>query len=343
VCIQKLNPSGYVPTGASVTATALPSTTPTVVSGTTYTYCRGPAACGAQGLDSITFTSVANTTYTSLNFGVVPNNTFVADGAQQGPPGTTLSYAHTYVAGTVGSVTFSTSAVARPNIPGWSEVIYRDLNCNAVLDPGEAVLAGAVAVNPNDTTAGDPSSRRVCLIVREFIPPAAPAGAENRATVSAAFTYTNANPALSSTLTVIDTTLSGSATGGDGLRLRKEVCNITQQIAAGSPCNAALTGAGAGNGFADNNVGKSGDELIYRIVYSNASSNQLGTIVISDAAPPYTVRAATSAAYSTTPAGLTPGAVVQPAAGAAGNFSWSFTGNLAPNLQGVVTFSVVIQ
>jgi hypothetical protein len=65
--------------------------------------------------------------------------------------------------------------------------------------------------------------------------------------------------------------------------------------------------------------------------------------VISDAATPCTVRAATSAAYSTTPVGLTRGAVVQPAAGQPGNFSWSFTGNLAPNLQGVVAFSAVIQ
>ena len=339
ICIQKMAPTGSVATGASSGATALPSGTPTGG----FTYCRGPTACGAQLVDTISFTAAANTTYANLNFGVVPANTFTADQTQQGAPGTTLNYAHTYVPGTVGSVTFTSTAVARPNIPGWSEVIYRDNNCNATLDAGEAVLSGAVAVNPNDTTVGDPSARRICLIVREFIPPGAPAGAENRATITAAFVYTNANPALNSTLTVVDTTLSGSATGGDGLRLRKEVCNVTQQLLLGSPCNAALTGAGAGNGFADNNVGRSGDELMYRIVYNNASSNNLSTIVISDAAPPYTVRAATAAAYVTTPAGLTNGTITQPAAGQPGNFSWTFTGNLAPNLQGVVTFSVVIQ
>ena len=52
--------------------------------------------------------------YTNLNFGIVPNNTLVADQSQQGPPGTTLSYPHTFTPGTVGSVTFSSAASARP-------------------------------------------------------------------------------------------------------------------------------------------------------------------------------------------------------------------------------------
>jgi len=345
VCVQKVNPTGYQPTGASVNTTALPSAAATVVSGTTYTYCRPPAACGAQPIDTIVFTGVANTAYTNLNFAVVPSNTFVADQTAQSPPGTTINYAHTFTPGTVGSVTFTSAGSANPASPAWSEVLYRDLNCNAVLDgtEGATVIGGTpIAVDPNDTTVTDPNGRRICIIVREFVPQAAPIGASSKVTVSAAFTYTNANPALNATLTVVDTTLSGSATGGDGLRLRKEVCNITQTVAPG--CVPAVTGANAGNGFSDNNVGKSGDELMYRIIYSNASSNNLGTLVINDATPPYTVRSTlTAPAYSTTPAGLTNGTVTGPAAGASGAFNWTFTGNLVPNAQGVVTFTVQIQ
>ena len=351
LCVTETNPNAYLSTGASVGATAVPSNSAAVVTvaGVDYSYCRTgscstPAAQVAP-VDTLRFAYSAAATYAGLNFGDVPVNTFVADQAAQGVPGSTVNYAHTFTPGSVGSVVFSTSRVTTPAAPVWNEVIYRDSNCNAILDgtEGATVLGSTpVAVSPNDTTAGDPSGRRVCIIVREFIPAAAPLGAENKTTVTATFTYANANPALNAVLTVTDTTLVGSTTGGTGLRLRKEVCNVTTTAAPG--CVPALTGANAGNGFFDNNAGKSGDELMYRIVYSNASSNNLGTLVINDTTPPFTVRSPTVApAYVVTPTGLTNGTITGPAAGQAGALSWTFTGNLVPNAQGVVTFNAQIQ
>jgi len=351
LCVLETTPNGYLSTGASVGTTAIVSNNASVtaVSGVNYSYCRTgtctqPAGAVAPA-DGLRFTYAAGATYIDLNFGDVPVNTFVADQTQQGPAGTTINYAHTFVPGSVGTVTFTSARVATPAAPVWNEVIYRDANCNAVLDgtEGSATIDNTpIAVDPNSTTAGDPSGRRVCIIVREFIPASAAVGAVNKATISAAFTYANANPALAGTLTVIDTTLSGSATGGDGLRLRKEVCNVTTTVAPG--CVAALTGANAGNGFADNNAGKPGDELVYRIIYSNASSNNLTSLVVNDATPPFTVRSTlTAPAYAVTPAGLTNGSITAPAAGATGGFNWTFTGNLTPNAQGVVTFNVQIQ
>jgi hypothetical protein len=349
VCVQKSNPTGFVATGASVNATALSNTNnPSVnVGGTAYTYCRPGATCTpATPVDAITFTAAPGATYTALNFGIVPSNTFVASQAQQGAPGTTVQYAHVFVPGSVGSVTFSSAAVPKPAVPGWSEVIYQDLNCNGILNSGDPVIGGtALAVDPNDTTAGDPSKRRICLIVREFIPAGAPAGAINDVTVTATYTYqNNVAPALAAgTLTVVDTTTVGSATGGDGLRLTKQVCNVTTQTALASPCDPTLTGGTAGNGFAASNAGKSGDELMYRIIYSNAASTALGSLVVNDTTPPFTVRSTTPAAAVSTPAGLTGPVIVQPAANQAGSFTWTYGGTLAPTLQGVATFNVFIQ
>jgi hypothetical protein len=83
---------------------------------------------------------------------------------------------------------------------------------------------------------------------------------------------------------------------------------------------------------------------VYRIIYSNASSNNLTSLVVNDATPPFTVRSTlTAPAYVVTPTGLTNGSITAPAAGATGSFNWTFTGNLTPNAQGVVTFNVQIQ
>jgi hypothetical protein len=354
LCVTETTPQGYLSTGGSVGGTQLISAITTPVGGTNYTYCRaiGAAPCAISTADSITFTSVANTSYQSLNFGDVPINRFTADQSKQAPPGEVVFYPHTFVPGSVGGVVFSINAVPRPNMTGWGEVIYRDLNCNGVIDTadsnqviGASGSAGTtVNLDPNDTTAGDPSGRRLCIIVKESIPPAAPFGADNQVTVTATFNYSNSLPALSTVLRVVDTTLSGSATGGDGLRLQKEVCNITNSAAnpGGVACNAA-TGAG----FGTNNSGKVGDELQYRITYVNASSERLGTLVINDSTPPFTVRAATGAVFNTTPSGLTPvsgtAATTQPIAGASGAFGWTFGGFLFPQASGIVTFNVTIQ
>lgn len=355
LCVVETNPSGYLSTGGSAAAVQLISAIPTVAAGTTYTYCRTAAtsgACTGAGItapDSISFTAAANTSYLSLNFGDVPVNTFVANGTKRGPPGEVVFYPHIFTPGSVGSVTFTIARVSTPAWPGWGEVMYRDLNCDGTLGAAEVatVIAAngqagsAVLADPNDTTPGDPSGRRICVILRESIPPNAPFNAENQATITATFAYSNSLPALSTTLNLIDTTATGSATGGDGLRLQKTVCNVTNPVVnpGGAACNAA-TGAGFGTA---NSAGVN-DELQYMISYTNASSERLTNLSVSDSTPPFTVRSALAApAYGLTPAGLTNGTVVDPLAGNAGAFSWPFTGFLNPQSSGYVTFNVTVQ
>ena len=278
----------------------------------------------------------------------MPANQFAANGSKQAPPAEVVFYPHIFIPGSVGSVTFTTAAVARPAMTGWGEVLYRDLNCDGALSVAEVVTpiggtasAGAtVLADPNDVTAGDPSGRRICIILRQSIPPHAPFGAQNQVTVTANFNYSNSLPLLSNFLTVVDTTLSGSATGGDGLRLAKSVCNVSNAAVnpGGLPCNAVN-----GDGFGTSNTGGPGNELQYRITYTNASSDNLGTLVINDTTPPFTQRAATAAAFGPPPANLTAGTLNQPSSGSQGAFNWSFNGVLNSGASGYVTFNVTIQ
>jgi uncharacterized repeat protein (TIGR01451 family) len=242
--------------------------------------------------------------HTGLSFGNVPVNTLNTDGLQTALPGTTVNYTHAFVAGSSGVVTFATTAVSAPSLVGWSEVIYRDTNCNGLIDVGEPTVSAAIGV-----VAGE----QVCLIVKEFVPGAAPVGAQNIVTLTANFVYTNAVPALSAILSRTDTTTVGNSTSS-GLRLIKSVNQAT-----------ALPGA----------------TLIYTITYKNESTGPLSTLLINDATPAFTTFL--SATCGPIPANLTGCSVTtSPAVGALGSIIWTFTGTLAPTAQGTVTFSVQV-
>ena len=167
-------------------------------------------------------------------------NTFAPDGAQTGVPGSAVFYPHTFNAGLAGSVTFATASVATPVVPGWSQTIYRDTNCNGALDgaEGAAPLADAVVVGAGSA---------VCIIVRDSIPGAAPYNAQNVITVTATFNGTQ-------NYVRTDTTTVGAA-GGAGLTLAKTVRNVTQGGAAGT------SGTALPN-----------DILEYTITYTNTSA-----------------------------------------------------------------------
>jgi uncharacterized repeat protein (TIGR01451 family) len=287
LCVIQTKPSGYIETGGS------PGTT--------------TSASGAYSrtTSTTTFTYASGVSHTGINFGNVPVNTFATDGLQTILPGATVNYPHTFVAGSAGSVIFTPSSAALPaGTIGWSEVLYRDTNCNGQLDAGEPALVGAISLN-----AGD----QVCVIVKEFVPAGVPVGAQNMVTLTAAFTYSNATPALNASLVRTDTTLVGNATSA-GLKLVKSV-NLAS----------ALPGA----------------TLVYTITYKNDSTGPLSTLAISDTTPAFT--SFVSAACGTTPANLTACTVsTSPIVGGTGAIAWSFTGTLAPGSQGVVTFSVLV-
>ena len=161
--------------------------------------------------DSITFSYSAGSNTANLNFADVAIETLVGGQQRSAAAGEAVFYAHTFVPGTGGNLTFATS-----NSAGWPITLLRDANCNGVLDAGDGVVSAPIA-----TSAGTP----VCVIVKVSVPSGAPVGALSTTTLQALLAYSNASPALSVTLSNDDlTTLAGS---GSGLLLVKSQDNPT--------------------------------------------------------------------------------------------------------------------
>jgi uncharacterized repeat protein (TIGR01451 family) len=234
-------------------------------------------------------------------------NTFAPDNAQAAMPGTSVYYGHVFNAGSAGSVSFSLSSLTTPATGGWTQQIYRDTDCNAVLSPAEAAapLAGAVAVNAGDT---------VCIIVRDNVPAGAAYNAQNAITVTATFTG-------GLTYTRTDLTTVGAA-GGAGLTLAKSVRNLTLGTAAGTA-----------------NTARPNDVLEYTIAYTNTSAGALTSIVITDSTPSFTTYLAASC--GALPASLTGCTVTTaPAVGSAGSVVWTLAGSLLSSGSGTVVYTV---
>ena len=246
---------------------------------------------------------------------VAVKNSFQPDGAQTALPGTTVFYPHTFNVSLTGTLVFSTSNVPTPAAGGWSNVIYRDSNCNGVLDgvEGTAPLAGSISINPGDT---------VCIVIKEFVPASAPYNANDLITVTATFT-----PVSGPVVTYIrtDTTTVGNP-GGAGLSLSKTVRNVTTSGSAGTA-----------------NAARPGETLEYTVAYSNNSADPLATITIHDATPAFTAFVSASCG-APLPANVTAcNVTTQPAGGATGGIAWTLTGSLASTQSGTITFRVTVQ
>lgn len=268
---------------------------------------------GSYARPSISFTPAAGNSYTGVNFGLVPGNTLGPNGAQTAQPGTTVTYAHTFTAGSGGQVTFSLGNSATPASPAWTQVLYQDSNCNGVLDASEPQISA-----PINVAAG----QKICLIVKQFVPAGAASGAQNSVTLTGAFTYTNASPALAASLSANDITTVGPP---GALALSKLVGNVTQGGATGTAVNA-----------------NPGDTLQYTLTAVNNGTQALSTLVINDATPAFTTFVS-AACPSPLPTGISACSVSnQPAVGAAGSLQWTFTGSLAPSAQLVVSYQVKV-
>ena len=230
LCVVEQNLSGYRNTGGSAGTTA-----------------------GSYNLstDTTQFSYTDGVTYTGVNFADVARTALYTDGNQQTQPNTTVTYAHQFFAGTDGVVSFSISSAASPNTLLWSEVLYRDSDCDALLDAGEPLVSGNYAVAANDT---------ICLIVKQFVPANATQGAFNVVTVSSSFIYDVLTPTVTEVLTRTDTTTVGVG-GTNTLFLHKAV---------------------------DKTAAKPGETITYTITYSNNGTDNLSSIVINDSVPAFT-------------------------------------------------------
>jgi uncharacterized repeat protein (TIGR01451 family) len=148
------------------------------------------------------------------------------------------------------------------------------------------------------------------------VPAGASPNAQNTVTLSAAFNYTNATPALGiSTVVATDVTTVGSA---GNLVLRKTVVNLTQP-----------------NGTNRSVAARPGDTVWYLTIATNNGSEPLTTLVVSDSVPPFTSFVSAVCGPNgnpiTQPPGMTCSVTKQPAVGAKeGVIEWTFTGALPP-------------
>lgn len=295
VKVAETNPGGYISTGGSAGT-----------SGGSYD----------RTSDSVSFNNTIGSAYLGLNLADVPDSRFLTDNSASSLPGTVIFHPHSFTAGSGGSVSFSTSAVASPAMSGWSEVFYRDSNCNGTFDSGEPQITSAIALSANE---------QLCLLLKEFIPANAPIGASNLVTTIATFSHTNAVPALSTQLTRNDNTTVGASSGA-GLTLTKTVDSAT-----------ALPGS----------------SLTYTITYGNNSNGPLSNIVIHDTVPAFTSLSAAppnpccvNPTVSCLGSGLAPfpNSISACSAATAGDtITWTLTGTLSPGASGQVKFRVTVQ
>lgn len=214
---------------------------------------------------------------------------------------------------------------------GWAERIFLNTNCAATLPAGATQLYPSTGVSAISVAAGD----SVCIVVREFIPATATNNNKNVVDVRAAFDLLGANPALTSSLGVIDVTSVGDA----ALQLTKEVRNVTQSVMTFNLINQA----------------KSGDILEYRLSYINNATTSVRDLTINDTVPAYSTFVSTglettpstlTTCMKSTPANPLPGTEVDCASlqtgGGSGAMRWRFTGALDPSGRGSILFRVKV-
>lgn len=254
----------------------------------------------ARATDTLTFTPAAGINYTGTAFGDVPDNGLTNDGTQSILAGATALYPHVFTAGTAGQVSFA--ATGDPATT-WNVLLYRDTNCNGVVDAGELPLSAAISVT---------ADQQVCLLVKVAAPPNAGTGSQHTAALTASFTYSTVS--LSSSQNRNDVTLVGPASDA-GLKLTKTV---------------------------DKTSAKTGDVLTYTIRLENQSSAALGNLKVNDSTPAYTVfqsAACGTLGSGITACSVT----TQPGVGGTGAVAWQLTGTLAPGAAAIVTMSVTLQ
>jgi uncharacterized repeat protein (TIGR01451 family) len=265
---------------------------------------RSVSGTAASGYDratvSLTLAYSAGSNVVGLNFGDVAFETLSAPQQQSVVSGAVVFYAHRFVAGSAGLVTFSVN-----NAAAWPQTLYLDSNCNGVLDAAEPTLSTALA-----TTAGVP----VCVIAKLNVPPGAPAGAQSLMTLQASFAYSGATPALTVVLNNEDlTTLTGSASTGPALLLVK-----SQDQPNPLP----------------------GGRINYTLTYTNQGSTTITALRISDFTPAYTrfVSAACVGPLPAGLTACT--VTQSPAVAVAGAVEWLLSGSLLPSASGQVSFAV---
>lgn len=296
--IEEVDPANYTSTGVVPVPSPPPSApvNPSVYNAWEFTY------------DHLT-------TYSDIYFADVPANRFMTNGQKNTEPGTSVFYAHEYIAGSAGDVTFSLVESLSPSISGWTYQLFKDTDCDGVLDSNPTLLNSAV------TLAAD---EKVCILIKVTSPLGAGYGFTHKIDITADFVYANTSGGLVATHARHDLTTIGDASAS-GLALVKSV------LVESPPGSGTFISGGAAS---------PGAKLKYKIAYSNNGGEGLEQIEIHDIVPPFTQLA--SATFGDTPSGLTP--IGPPNAIISGDqILWKFNGLLNSGQSGFVEFIVTIE
>jgi uncharacterized repeat protein (TIGR01451 family) len=260
---------------------------------------------------TLVFTPQSSTDYTGVVVSMLPVSTLVQGQARTVPPGGVATYAHRFNADANGTVSFSLASQPPAALPQWQGLLYRDNDCNGVIDGADAPLQSPVQV-----TAGG----AVCVVVRDLVPQSASINMANPHQLSATFVVTQGVGYTAAAVVNLDVTTVGTSTGS-GLTLTKAVRNLT-----------------TGSGWDTAGQAIPGQSLQYRLSFRNDTATPVTNVQVNDFLPAYAVFQ--GAACGAMPAGLSCSVSASPAAGATtGAIQWSFTGSVAPGATGEVTFN----
>jgi len=258
---------------------------------------------------------VSNTDIIDQNFGESQGPVFEPNHQSEVLPGNVVFYAHTFSSPVAGTVQFSSNNDLATS-PGWSHIIYRDSDCNGVLDGSES-SASIVGMN-----LGVSSGDRICVIDKVFAPSNVSVGDQYRVTTTADFTYAGGIAGITSLkVTDLTTTSQPAETGSSRLELRKTVENTSQGTAETETLN----------------QGSPGELLVYRIYYQNTGSGPITDLQVNDVVPVYTGFISGSATCENTPSSLTCSPLVSGT-----DIEWQFTGILDGGSSGSVSYEVMI-
>ncbi len=304
------NPTGYQSTTADILTTSV---------------------AGVDVIDQ-DFGEVAGATSTTgVNTGT--GITFEPDHQSEVLPGNVAFYAHVFTTEADGSVSFGSTGTGNTAV-GWSHLLYRDTNCDGVLNgtEGNTAIAGM--------NFGIAAGGRLCIIDKVYAPANAPAQDQYSVETIATFTYEGGTVAPT-TLKVTDLTITGQGTvtpvtpattpvaEASRLELRKTVENMTE-VAAQSLNEGDLE-------TSDLNEASPGDVLKYRIYYRNTGTGNITDLKVNDSVPAYTGMVLGSDVCETTPSTLT----CTPAS-SLDSVNWTFVGTLNGGASGHVSYQVVV-
>jgi len=287
-----------------------------------------PSQCPPQPLDPAGYRSttpntlsitVSDSNIVNQHFGELSGPVLSPDHSGQVTPDSVIFYAHKFTTPANGVVVFS-STVGNSPVPGWAYLIYRDANCDGILNgsEGSTPIAGI--------NLGINGGQQLCIINKVYAPANVPAQDQHQLITNAKFTYSGGGLGVEN-LKVIDLTTAGADaavapdSGSASLKLRKTVENLTQGTAETATLNQA----------------NPSDVLKYRIYYRNSGTGAIAELKVNDTVPVYTGLVVGSEACEVTPASLTctPNVSLD-------KLDWGFVGSLLGGGSGHVSYEVVV-